>query len=91
MRESAIERPVCKFAKDHGVLAMKLAGPGQRGQPDRMFLKDGRVLFIEFKAPGKKPTPLQYWWSRRLAKHGMTWYWADSYEGAVELIRKHLL
>jgi len=27
--------------------------------PDRIFIKDGNVMFVEFKAPSKKPTPLQ--------------------------------
>jgi hypothetical protein len=47
-------------------MAMKLAGPNQKGQPDRMFLHKGKVIFIEFKAPGRKPTPLQEKWLRDL-------------------------
>jgi hypothetical protein len=34
-----------------------------------MFLYQGRVLFIEFKAPGKRPTALQARWLDRLADH----------------------
>jgi hypothetical protein len=59
MRESTIERAVCARAKQLGCMVIKLNGPGQRGLPDRMILRDGRALFIEFKAPGKKPTTLQ--------------------------------
>ena len=60
MRESQIEKAVCVYAKARGWLSIKLAGPGDRGKPDRLFLaKGGRVKFIEFKAPGKKPTLLQ--------------------------------
>jgi len=69
MSESTIDRAVCAYAKSKGCLVMKLAGPGQKGQPDRMFLHQGRVLFIEFKAPGKRPTALQYRWLDRLAHH----------------------
>ena len=62
MRESTIEKAVCAYAKSQGCLVMKLAGPNQKGQPDRMFIRNGKVLFIEFKAPGKLPTKLQEKW-----------------------------
>lgn len=69
MRESTIEREVCAYAKSKGCLTLKLSGQNQKGQPDRMFLFHGRVLFIEFKAPGKRPTALQARWLQRLEGH----------------------
>jgi len=69
MRESTIEQAVCAYAKSKGCLSLKLAGQNQKGQPDRMFLHQGRVLFVEFKAPGKRPTALQARWLDRLADH----------------------
>ena len=69
MRESTIEQAVCAYAKAKGCLSLKLAGQNQKGQPDRMFLHQGRVLFVEFKAPGKRPTALQARWLDRLADH----------------------
>lgn len=77
MRESAIEKAVCEYARKKGCIVMKLAGPNQKGQPDRMFLFDGRVMFIEFKAPGKKPTPLQERWLRQLDEAGFDTYVCD--------------
>ncbi len=62
MLESQIEAAVAKYARDRGVTVLKLNGPGNRGKPDRMFMFRGRVLVIEFKAPGKKPTKLQQSW-----------------------------
>lgn len=70
MSESTIERAVCAYAKSRGCLVMKLAGPNQKGQPDRMFLRDGRAFFMEFKAPGKLPTALQERWIHELWAHG---------------------
>jgi hypothetical protein len=69
MRESTIEKAVCAYAKSKGCLTLKLSGMNQRGQPDRMFIRSGRVLFIEFKSPGKQPTALQARWLDRLAQH----------------------
>ena len=59
MRESLIEKKVCDYAKEQGFLVYKFSSPSQRGVPDRMFIYDGGVMFIEFKAPGKKMTKLQ--------------------------------
>jgi hypothetical protein len=53
MRESTIEQYVRKYAEANGFLVFKLYGTHD---PDRLFITPkGRVFFIEFKAPGKKP------------------------------------
>lgn len=88
MRESAIETAVCKFAKDNGILAMKLSGANQRGQPDRMFLKDGKVIFIEFKAPGKEARALQQRWLKKLKEHQFSTYVCDDIFFGKSTLRK---
>lgn len=70
MRESAIEKAVVASAKAAGWIALKLNGPGDKGKPDRLFLKDGRAVFVEFKAPGKRPTALQAQYMERLQAAG---------------------
>ena len=87
MRESQIERPVCRFARDHGILVLKLAGPGLRGQPDRLFLKDGKSAFVEFKRPGQRPTPLQMKWLEDLCREKFHATWIDDVEKGKEWIR----
>jgi hypothetical protein len=86
MRESTIERAVCAYAKSRGCLVLKLSGPNQKGQPDRMFIRGGRVLFIEFKAPGKKPTALQMKWIADLFLQGMSAYSCDDIEAGKKMI-----
>jgi hypothetical protein len=58
--EARIEGRVVRYAKERGATSVKLSTQGAMGNagwPDRMFLgPDARVLFIEFKAPGRKPT-----------------------------------
>ena len=50
--------------KQAGGNCPKLVSPGFDGMPDRMvLLPNGRVGFVEVKAPGEKPRPLQ------LARH----------------------
>jgi Holliday junction resolvase len=91
MRESTIERAVCEYAKANGCLVLKLAGPNQKGQPDRMFIRDGVVLFIEFKSPSKKPTALQLKWLADLHEQGMAVAWCDDIERGKILIDRILL
>lgn len=58
--EKDIEKAVCEYARSKGVLAEKFTSPGKRSVPDRIFsFPGGKVVFIEFKAPGKKATDLQ--------------------------------
>ena len=43
-----------------GGICPKLVSPGFDGMPDRMvLLPNGRIGFVEVKAPGEKPRPLQ--------------------------------
>lgn len=60
--EKKIQNAAIKYAESYGVAAIRLSlGPGvYTGWPDVLFLiPGGRPLFIEFKAPGKPPTPKQ--------------------------------
>lgn len=86
MRESYIEGKVCDFAKANDILTMKLAGPNQRGQPDRMFLKDGLILFVEFKGPGKRARALQLRWLRQLEDRGFMAVICDNIEQGTTLL-----
>ena len=54
-RESDLERRCVVYALRFVPLALKLNGLGARGRSDRVFpLPNGRVLWVEFKRPGKK-------------------------------------
>jgi hypothetical protein len=58
--EADVEKPVVKYARSKGVLVVKQTHAGARSHPDRAFyFTGGRLLQIEFKAPGKPPTILQ--------------------------------
>jgi len=60
MRERDIELYLSRRVKALGGRAYKFISPGNDGVPDRLVcLPGGRVLFVELKSPGKKPTPLQ--------------------------------
>lgn len=72
--EQSIQTAVVNFAKaEYQMIVIKLSTLGRfgtTGWPDYLFLHKGRVLFIEFKAPGKKSTPLQALRQANLAAQG---------------------
>ena len=66
MREKIIEQHLVKAGKSSGGIAPKLVSPGFDGMPDRLvLLPGGKIGFVEVKAPGKEPRPLQ------VARHGL--------------------
>ena len=64
MREKVIEHALVMATRSKGGIAPKFISPGFAGMPDRLvLLPHGRMGFVELKAPGRKPRPLQ------LARH----------------------
>lgn len=60
MREKTVEQKLVKAVKNRGGICPKLVCPGFDGMPDRLvLLPDGKVGFVEVKAPGEKLRPLQ--------------------------------
>jgi hypothetical protein len=57
--EKTIEKKVCEYATKKGWLVYKFQSMTNRGVPDRIFMKQGKVFFIEFKQLGKDATPIQ--------------------------------
>lgn len=83
--ESYIESQSTKFAKANGWLSYKWVSPGNAGVPDRIFIKAGRVVFVEFKAAGQKPRPLQVLHGNRLMSQGCEVHYIDSIAQAKEI------
>lgn len=60
MLERDIEQYLVRRIKKLGGMAEKFTSPGRRSVPDRIVtLPGGRIVFVELKAPGKKPTENQ--------------------------------
>jgi len=87
MLESTIERAVCRYARGRGWLAFKWVSPGHRGVPDRIFFRNGEVLLVEFKAPGRRPTRLQALIHQRLHNQGFPVHVIDSIDDGKALLR----
>lgn len=55
-----VERPAKSYAKKRGWWTAKFVSPGLRGVPDDVFIRNGVVLFVEFKSDeSKEATPQQ--------------------------------
>jgi len=60
MNEKTIEQKLTRMVKSRGGICPKLVSPGFDGMPDRIILMPkGKIAFVEVKAPGEKPRPLQ--------------------------------
>ena len=79
MREKTIEKKLVIAIKDMGGIAPKFMSPGFDGMPDRtVLLPGGRMGFVEVKAPGKAPRPLQEARHRMLRRLGVQVYLLDA-------------
>lgn len=84
--EKGIERKVCEYAKERGVLVYKFSSPNHAAVPDRMFIFCGTVFFIEFKREGCKPTIPQDREHARMRRNGAHVYVVDNIEYGKSLI-----
>ena len=81
MREKAIEQKLTLMVKRQGGIAVKFVSPSFAGMPDRLvLLPDGLIAFVELKAPGKRPRPLQEARHRLLRSLGFNVYVIDKPE-----------
>ena len=89
MLEKDIERKFKTHLEADGRFrVVKLVCPGNTGVPDRMVLGPrGFVAFVEFKLPGKTPTPKQAWWLDLLRGMGHVAFWSDNAVGAARAVR----
>ena len=89
MLEKTIEHKFMTEVRRAGGLALKFVSPGFSGVPDRLvLLPQGRIAFVELKAPGKKMRPLQVKRKRQLEALGFSVYCVDSAEMIGGVIRE---
>ena len=76
--EKSIEQKLVKAVKARNGICPKLVSPGFDGMPDRIvLLPHGRMGFVEVKAPGGTPRPLQTSRHRLLRRLGFKVYVLD--------------
>lgn len=90
MLEKEIERKLKEEARRRDGIAIKFTSPGLSGVPDRLVLMPGgKMGFVEVKAPGKSPRPLQIARRRQMERLGACVLVLDDPEsvgGAIDAI-----
>lgn len=75
--ESYIEDCFVKMIEKKGGEAFKMHPISLQGLPDRLVHLDGVTFYVELKATGEEPTPIQCEMHRRIAKTGIRTYILD--------------
>lgn len=89
VREKEIETYLRVQVKKAGGKAYKFESPGNDGVPDRIVVFPlNRIYFVELKAPGKKPRPLQLKQMRDLMNFGCRVSVLDSIDAVNEFIER---
>lgn len=71
--ESSVESECAKYAKTRGWLEVKIMKASIRGFPDRIFIRKGVVIFVEFKRDSKEePRVQQLKRHREISEKGAT-------------------
>lgn len=87
MREKVIEQKLTTAVRKNGGVCWKFTSPGTAGVPDRIILMPkGQIAFVEVKALGEKPRPLQLSRHRLLRRLGFKVYVLDALEDIEKII-----
>lgn len=69
--ESSVESKCSRYAETRGWFEIKVEKASKRGFPDHIFVRKGRVVFVEFKRDeNEEPVPQQLKRHKELREHG---------------------
>ena len=89
MKEKSLGRILVLSVNQAGGMALKFVSPGMAGVPDRLvLLPGGKIVFVEMKAPGKEPRPLQRLRHEQLRELGFRVYVVDGKEKIREMLEE---
>lgn len=89
--EGKIEHYLKTKCKKQGFLCYKFTAPSNAGVPDRIVIGNGKTIFVELKAPGEKPRPLQLAVHKLMKQRGALVYVIDNKKGVDDFIKDVLL
>ena len=68
--EAELEAKVREYLKSQGWLVFKFVSPGTAGVPDRIIIRDGRVVFLELKTSRGRLSKIQEQIKNQIQQHG---------------------
>lgn len=80
MLERELKNYLVKRCKELEIYHRKFESPGTTSVPDWILANNGKVVFVELKASGKKPTAAQDRELDRLSSAGAYATWISSFE-----------
>ena len=86
IRESQIEKYLVAQVKARDWLIRKVIWKSCRNAPDRVIMAFQNIVWVELKAPGKKPTSGQLREHERMRGMGQRVEVIDSFEGVDRLL-----
>lgn len=87
--ESYVEKCCCDLAETRGWMVRKIAFVGRRDAPDRLFIRRGVTLWVEFKRLNVKPRKTQLHEHAEMRKFGASVEVVDRIEGFAELLERY--
>ena len=87
MREASIEGQAIIHATLLRFITFKVSPAKSDGYPDRVFINErGLHIYIEIKAPGKRPRKLQIYRINSLRERNVPAFWSDNINEIRELL-----
>lgn len=84
--ESKVQNDSYHYALSRGWFAEKIKTARRKGFPDYIFIRNGRVVFIEFKKDGEEPTIQQLRRHREMREHGAEVFVVDNYDDSKRIL-----
>ncbi len=92
LEKKLVQDPVVRWAKEHGIVCIRFTPKGDVGWPDHIFIvpATGRVLWMEFKAPGEVAKPVQKYRHDQLRSAKQNVYVIDSSRIGIAILKAEL-
>jgi hypothetical protein len=91
MTRSKLESDIVSEAHDYAIIrgwwTIKVESPTKNGIPDRLYLRRGVYVWIEWKKPGGTLRPIQVTRIAEMKKHGATVYVFDNLNDAKAVLK----
>ena len=87
--EKDLEDAAVRWARARGWFTRKYRTVGRRSAPDRLFIRNGVVLFVEFKRAGAQPTELQRIEIAAMRAAGALVVWLDDLADLQAVLSAH--
>ena len=85
--ENQLENLCIRYARERGWFVLpKFETNGGTGVPDRLFIKESRTVFIEFKVFGGVLSKQQEFWGEQLKSQGVEWYVCFTFQEFMDIL-----